>query len=120
MNFNILFSITQMLNVFAINTAWANITGAIGDMFLGNSTQGVEGIFGGMGGSAIGEIILGLMILMFFLFLTIVYGMGMVVGSAVLIPSLFAVFQFIPPLRIIVAIVLGIVLGLGLHRFVKR
>lgn len=117
---NILFLIGNLLSVFAINTAWDNITRGIGDMFLGNGTQGVEGIFGGMGGSAIGEIVLGLLILMFFLFMTIVYGMGMVVGSVILIPSLFAVFQFIPPLRIIVAIVLGIVLGLALHRFVKR
>jgi len=110
--------IFAFLNVFAINTGWTNITNAIGEMFTGGANT--TGIFGPMGGSAIGETVLGIIILMFFLFLTIVYGMGMVVGSAVLIPSLFAVFQFIPPLRIIVTIILGIVLGLGLHKFVKR
>jgi len=114
-------------SIFTVTPSWGNIMSDIGRMFFGGNytnstgvTVPVEGIFGPLGGAAIGGIIAGLIILMFFLIITAVYGIGILIGSAILLPALFAVFQFIPPLRIIVAIFAGLLFGLGLHKFVRR
>ena len=64
--------------------------------------------------------LLGILIFLFFLIFTFVLGLGMVIGSVVLIPSLFLVFDYIPDLRIFVAIFLGLIVGLGLHKFINR
>ncbi len=103
-----------------ITTPWDDITRKIGELFMGNASHNITGIFGPMGGSAVGETVLGTIILMFFLFLTAVYGMGILIGSAVLIPALFIVFNYIPPLRIVVGLFIGIIFGIGLHRYAKR
>lgn len=66
------------------------------------------------------DMLFGLFIFMILFILTLMFGLGMLVGSVVIIPSLFAVFQYIPDLRIIVAIICGLVFGLGLHRLVRR
>jgi hypothetical protein len=106
---------------------WGGIADSIARLFFGgnytNSTGAVvpvNGIFSAFGGEAVGGMIAGLIILMFFLIITAIYGMGVLIGSSILIPAMFAVFQFIPPLRIIIAIVVGLILGLGFHKFVKR
>lgn len=66
------------------------------------------------------DLILGAIIFLFFLVFTLVLGLGMIIGSVVLIPAMFLVFEFIPDLSIIVAIFLGLFVGLGLHKFINR
>lgn len=116
-----------LLSILTIFPSWTNISQDIGRMFFGgNYTNAtgvvvpVEGIFGPIGGPGIGSIMIGMLILMFFLVITAIYGMGIVIGSSILLPAFFAVFQYIPSLRIIVAIIVGVCVGLGLHRLVKR
>jgi len=64
--------------------------------------------------------IIGILIFLFFLIFTLILGLGMVIGSVVMIPALFLVFKYIPDMRIFVAIFLGLLVGLGLHKFINR
>ena len=106
--------IMQMLYpILAINLDWGDITNPIYELFMGNETSGITGIIGD-------EMLLGVFLLLVFMLLTFMFGLGMLVGSVVLIPALFSVFKWIPNLRIIVAMMLGILFGLALHRFIKR
>lgn len=66
------------------------------------------------------DLILGAIIFLFFLVFTLVLGLGMVIGSVVLIPAMFLIFDYIPDMRIFVAIFLGLIVGLGLHKFINR
>jgi len=66
------------------------------------------------------DLLLGAIIFVFFFVFTFILGLGMLVGMVVLIPSMFLVFEFIPDLKIIVAIVLGIIFGLGLQKIINR
>ena len=47
-------------------------------------------------------------------------GIGMLVGSVAILPIFFLVFQYIPPLKIIVAIISGLLLGITMNRLIKR
>lgn len=77
----------------------------------------VGGLFTTIFGS---DLLIGVVLFMFFMILTLIIGLGMVVGSVVLIPSLFLVFQYIPDIKIIVAIVIGMLVGLALNKLIRR
>lgn len=66
------------------------------------------------------DLIIAGIIFLFFLVFTLVLGLGMLVGSCIFIPALFLVFEFAPDLKIIVAIILGLIVGLGLHKLINR
>jgi hypothetical protein len=108
-------------SLFVIPVNWSAITDPIGRMFNGGSwidpatgtTHSITGIMGD-------PTLTGLFLFLILFVLTMVFGLGMLVGSVVIIPSLFAVFQYIPELRILVAIICGLIFGMGLHRLVKR
>lgn len=93
---------------------WSGIIDPIYELFAGNTTKGLNGIFNG------NELLLGVFILLLFFVLTLLFGLGILIGIVVLLPSLFAVFGYIPNLRIIIAIICGLIFGLGLHRLVRR
>jgi len=44
----------------------------------------------------------------------------MIVGSVVIIPALFAIFQWIPTLKIIVGLLCGLLFGFALQRIYRR
>ena len=97
-----------------VDINWDNILIPIGDMFLGNN-NGLEGIFG-----ADNQLVVGLFVFLVLFLMTLMMGLGMSVGSVIILPSLFAVFQWIPPLRITTAIISGLLLGFALHKIIKR
>jgi hypothetical protein len=66
------------------------------------------------------DLLLGVFIFLVIMVLTFIFGFGMVVGSVVLIPSMFLVFEFIPSARIMFAIIIGIIVGLGLQKLIRR
>ncbi len=97
-----------------IDLNWSEITNPIYELFAGNESSGVSGVIGA------DPMIIGAFIFVALLILTLMFGLGMLVGTVIIIPSLFAVFDFIPDLRIIVAIITGLIFGLGLHRLIRR
>jgi len=108
-------SILFLINIlFAVDLNWSIITDGIYELFAGNETSGLDGVIGN------DPILIGAFIFLVLFILTLIFGLGMLVGSVVFIPTMFALFQFIPDLRIIVAIICGLVFGLGLHRLIKR
>lgn len=84
---------------------WLEITEPIGDA--------LSSVFGSAE-------LMGIFCFIIIMILTLVFGLGMVVGCVVLIPALFLVFEFIPAGRIIVAIILGFVVGIGLNKIIRR
>ncbi len=100
--------------LLAIEVNWTGITDTIRDAFIGDTSSGLEGIIGE------NEMVVGLFILLIFLALTFMLGLGMLVGSVIIIPALFAVFNYIPSLQILVAIICGLLFGFGLHRIIRR
>jgi len=103
---------------------WTGIFDGIGRMFTGGNytdSQGndksVTGIFGG-GQDTMA--LFGLFIFLILFLLTALFGMGILVGSVVIIPSVFAVIGYIPELRVVVAIIAGLIFGMGVNRFVRR
>jgi hypothetical protein len=107
--------------VLAININWSEIVDPLEKMFLGGQNytdlsgvpQTTQGIIGD-------PMLLGAFIFIVLFILTLMFGLGMLVGSVVIIPSLFAVFNYIPDLRILVAIICGLVFGLGLQKLIRR
>ena len=81
------------------------VTGPIGETFAD--------LFGS-------ELILGVFLFMIILIFTFIFGLGMIVGSVVLIPAMFLVFKYIPSGRIILAIMLGLLFGMALNRLIRR
>jgi len=94
--------------VMAANINWTDIIDPISRMFTAPN-----GIFGS-------ELIAALFLFMVFLILTAVFGMGMLIGSVIIIPSMFLVFEYIPTLKIAAAIIIGLLFGIGLNKLVKR
>lgn len=91
-------SLIVMINV-------SEITDLIGDLFM----------------TLLGsELLIGALLFMFFMIFTLILGLGMLVGSVIIIPSLFLVFEFIPDIKIIVAIVIGMIVGLALNKIIRR
>lgn len=66
------------------------------------------------------ELLLGIFVFIIIMILVFIFGLGFIVGSVVFIPAMFLVFGFIPSGRIILAIILGLFVGLGLHRLMRR
>ncbi len=110
--------------VLTLNVNWTGIFDGIGRLFTGGNytTPGgnVSQVIGIFGGGLDTQALLGIFLFMILFLLTAMWGLGILVGSVAIIPSLFAVFGYIPQLRIIVAIILGLLFGLGLNRFVRR
>jgi len=102
---------TPMIYQFITMLTWSDLLDPIKRLFVGGN--GIEGIFGN-------ETIAAIFLFIFLMALTFILGLGMIVGSVVIIPSLFLVFQYIPTIRIIVAMILGLILGFGLHKMIKR
>jgi len=98
----------SQIPVMAASINWTQIIDPISRMFTSSN-----GIFGS-------ELIAALFLFMFFLILTAVFGMGMLIGSVIIIPSMFLVFEYIPTLKIGVAIIIGLLFGIGLNKLVKR
>ena len=63
---------------------------------------------------------IGVIVFLFFLIFTLILGLGMLIGSVVLIPAMFLVFEFVPDMRIFLAIFAGLIVGLGLHKLINR
>ena len=103
-----------LLTLLLIDLNWDNITRPIYELFAGNDTTGVEGVIGN------DPMLIGAFLFLTLLILTFMFGLGMLVGCVVIIPSLFAVFDFVPDLRIIVAIICGLLFGLGLNQLIRR
>lgn len=80
-------------------------------------TQPIGDLFRQILGS---DLLIGIFIFLVVMLLVFIFGLGFLVGSVVLIPAMFLIFQYIPPLRIIFAIVMGLFVGLGLHRLIRR
>ena len=95
-----------MWEIIILQSFLDNITGPIGEM--------ITDMFGG------NDLLIGVFLLVMFTILTFLFGLGMLVGSVVIIPTMFAVFRYIPSLRIVLAIFLGLVFGLALNKFIKR
>jgi hypothetical protein len=106
------------------NVNWTTIFDGIGRMFTGGTytdpsgvSHTVTGIFGGGFDT---QAIMGLFIFIILFILTAMWGLGILIGSVAIIPSVFAVIGYIPELRIIVAIVVALIFGLGFNRFIRR
>ena len=108
-----------MLNIILANILmlididWSDYTDPIYRLFMGNETT--TGILGNDAG-----ILLAAFIFLIFLILTLMFGLGMLVGAVILIPASFAAFSFYPSFRIVFAILAGLIFGLALHKLVRR
>ena len=77
----------------------------------------IGGTFDSIFGS---DVFLGVFVFLFFFIFTLLLGLGMLVGSVVLIPSMFIVFKWIPSVKIVVAILLGLIFGMALNKLIRR
>jgi len=112
-----------MMNILTINVNWSSIVDPIGRMFTGNwnTTDPATGIVTNHIGMFYGDTTLfGLFLFMIFLLLTLIFGIGLLIGTVILIPASFAVFQYIPDLRILIAIMAGLLFGIALHKLIRR
>lgn len=88
-------------------------------MFLGGNYTDAEG-FHSITGIIGDPVFMAILLFLFMFILTAVLGLGFMVGSVIIIPSAFIVLQWIPELRVILAIILGGVLGIALNKFMSR
>lgn len=110
---NIFYILFSQLQILGLSTDWSEILDPIGELFTGDGGD-LEGVIGD------NLMIVGLFIFLVLFLFTLMMGLGMLVGSVVLIPSMFAVFQYIPSLQIVVAIICGLLFGFALNRIVRR
>jgi hypothetical protein len=108
--------------ISVINIDWDNIIDPIGRMFTGgNYTDPITGNITEVTGMFQGDpMIFGAFIFIAFLILTLMFGLGLLIGTVILIPVSFIVFKYIPDLRIIIAILAGLIFGLALHKLIRR
>jgi hypothetical protein len=99
--------------VMAVNVDWGSIIDDIQKMFMGNGID-LGGIFGGS------TEMTALFVFLFFFIVTLLLGLGMLIGSVIIIPATFAIFQWIPSLKIIVGIMCGLIFGFALQRMYRR
>lgn len=101
-----------------LNVNWSQIIDPIQRMFMGgvdpNTGLPIQGIIGG------DPIFMAIFLFMFMFILTAVLGLGFLVGSVVIIPTAFLIFQWVPELRIFFAIILGGLLGLMLNKLISN
>ena len=103
-----------------VNVNWTGTLNDIQRMFLGGNWtdalgfHSLDGIFGGS------TELMAIFIFLFFLIMTFFLGLGMLVGSVVLIPAMFAIFQWVPSLKIIVGLICGLIFGFALQRMYRR
>ena len=93
------------LGLIVMLTSIQNISDAIGGTF--------SHLFGG-------EIAIGIFVFLFFVIITFILGLGILVGSVVLIPAMIVVSHFIGDFRIILAVILGLIFGMALNKMVRR
>jgi len=86
-------------------------------MLINNITEEIGTTFSEIFGS---DLLLGIFIFIFFFIFTLLLGIGMLVGSTILVPAMFVVFEYIPSFSIVVAIILGLLFGLGLNKLIRR
>lgn len=101
----------NVLFPFVIMTMFDDIAGPIVDIFMG--TPETAGLFGD-------PLLMGIFLFIIFFIFTFIFGLGLLVGSVVLIPALFLVFEWIPQGQIILAIILGLIFGMALNRLIRR
>lgn len=110
------------MNIYALSVNWSNIVDPVGRMFTGGNitdpitgnTTHVTGMFGG------DPTLFAVFLFLAFLLLTLMFGLGLIVGSVVLLPISFYIFRWVPDFRIIVGILAGLIFGLALHRLIRR
>jgi len=116
--------IKTLLNqiILAITIDWGAITDPIKKMFIGGENytglDGLPHITHGIIGND--PMLLGVFIFLVLFLLTLMFGLGILIGVVVIIPASFAVFQYVPNLQIVIAIICGLVFGLTLHKLVRR
>ncbi len=103
----------QIQIIGGVGADWPGLLDPIGELIFGDGLD-TEGIIGD------NEMIAGLFLFLILFAFTIIMGLGMLIGSVVIIPSLFAVFQYIPSLQIIVAIICGLLFGFALNKIIRR
>lgn len=86
-------------------------------MLIENLTEEIGNTFSQIFGS---DLLFGIFIFIFFFIFTLLLGIGMLVGSTILVPAMFVVFEYIPSFSIVVAIILGLLFGLGLNKLIRR
>ena len=113
---------TLLTPLLTIDVNWSSIVDPIGRMFNGGDiTDPVTGVVTHVTGMFEGDpMLFGAFLFMIFLLLTLIFGLGLLIGMVILIPASFAVFQYIPDLRIIIAIMAGLLFGLALHKLIRR
>lgn len=96
---------------------WSQIIDPISRLFMGGTDPGtgihISGIIGD-------PLFMAIFLFMFMFILTAVLGLGFLVGSVVIIPTAFLIFQWVPELRVFFAIILGGLLGIVLNKFVSN
>ena len=110
------------MNLYALAVNWSAILDPIGRMFTGgNITDPITGNVTHVTGMFEGDLTLfGVFLFLVFLVLTLMFGLGLLIGIVVLLPASFFIFQYIPDFRIIVGILSGLLFGLALHRLIRR
>jgi hypothetical protein len=98
--------IEDILQTMILLDIWSDITDPI-------MNQMIMPIFGS-------ELLVGVFFFIIILIFTFIFGLGILVGIVPLIPAMFIVFGFIPSGRIILALILGFMVGIGLNRLIRR
>jgi len=95
----------QALVTFVLAVNWSSITQPFADM----------------GTDLIGQpALMGLIILLFFLMFALILYLPMEAVVCIMMPTLYLVFTFIPPLKIVVAVMVGLMIGMALIKWVRR
>ena len=109
----LLILLTQLHIIGGVGVDWPGLLDPIGELIFGDGLE-TEGVIGD------NIMIAGLFLFLVLFAMTLIMGLGMLIGSVVVIPSLFAVFQYIPSLQIIVAIICGLLFGFALNKIIRR
>ena len=95
----------QALVTFVLAINWSSITQPFADM----------------GTDLIGQpALIGLIILLFFMMFALILYIPFEGVVCILMPTLALVFVYIPPLKIVVAVMVGLMIGMALIKWVRR
>lgn len=90
-------------------------------LFVGTNWSSLLYPFENMSNELISEpMLIGAIIFLFFLMFALVLYLPFSAVVVVMMPTLYVVFEYIEPLRIVVGILVGLLVGLGLLKWVKR